>query len=642
MEENDKIEEVFRLIENDKDLRLDVLKYIMNSADSKLAALVASDFFNEKCITISGIADIAKKTSQATLSMIKCNESDFPKPFNVGGTNLYNKADVIEWLLNNNKIARDEDDIVRPEFLYGTTKTVVFVGGPGNGKSTLASSAANKDIVKPLRKIFSAGGAADTENLIKFHYKNNSVNYVVFHYGEAANDSIPIKITENNVKRIKDELKKCKDVAKELRDSDDLASKKLLIGTYVELVLQPNMTITNLMSECNIDVLTFVDTPGIDNKHVGISVSTADAVVVVLGDRDDVGDIAEKIKNNIVPQTGTSTYVYLYNNRFSLNADSLTDEECDEMYNEYWDEAKEDLKDYAEDLKRLQADLVIGTTLSACKPFESLICVPNFSREPDKTDEFFYKKFCAKLKEAFNNSIYFTELNSFDMNLLGNKFLELMKKHVCEFNKTLSETKKYGISDFINENHGRTKSLDYYRIECSYNEAISALKNHFYNSFKQYNTKDFDDDEASVIRLVYLTLNQGLMNKIHYGSGSHPWEDLNSPTQMICEEVLSEQIMNAHGRSYCDILKENGVRSNSWNYVYVNATDWNKAKLFVSNKYGFPKTEVANLIEYIKICHFMPAILVQSILSYYKLNPSNWAQSDFDIKYDKVIKVIYK
>jgi len=632
-----KIEEIMKAVGDDEELRYEVFTNCMNSSRPNLVVSALSSYLNAHCITNSGIAEIAKKTPQAVVSMIKSNEADFPKPYNIYGTNYYISEDVVNWLIDNNKIVRNESDEIKKEYLYGTEKTVVFTGGPGNGKSTISVSAACNSIVKPLKRILTAGGSADTENLIKLHYKKNCINYVVFHYGESCNDSIPIPITENNVKRIKEELKKCKLRAKELREKGKVDE---LQGTYVEFVLQPNDKISKLMSDCRIDILTFVDTPGLDNKHSGESVSIADIIVVVLGDRDDIESISEKIKENIVPKTGTCQYVYLYNNRYALNVNEADNWDLD--YEEYLNYAKEDLADYSSGLENLKDELVIGTTLSACKPFESLICVPNFSMEPGEVDDFFFSKFCIKLKEAFNNSLYFTELNNFDVETLGGKFLYLMNKHLNGMINELNKEQKYGFAEFVNEKHGRTKSLDNYRIEHFFNMSMGDLKNYFYNKFSKYKTDSENEDSAAVIRMVYLTINEGLMNRVHYGQGAHPWEDVNSPTQMICEEVLSMKIANSKGKDYyIAVLSSNGITSNSWNYVYVTNTAWCRAKLIISNKYKLPDFKAANLIDYIKVCHFLPSILVQSVLAYQKINPSYWEQNSYDEVLDEIMEGIH-
>jgi hypothetical protein len=167
------------------------------------------------------------------------------------------------------------------------------------------------------------------------------------------------------------------------------------------------------------------------------------------------------------------------------------------------------------------------------------------------------------------------------------------------------------------------------------------LKNYFYDSFSKYKTEAYDERKSSVIRMVYLTINEGLMNKVRYGSGSHPWEDINSPTQMICEEVLSEIIIgNMQNKSYCQILKENSIESKSWSYVYVCNTDLNKAKLEISNKYKFPSFKAKNIMAYIKVCHFLPSILVQSVLARYKINPSSWKRVDYSDYYNVIDNVM--
>ena len=463
------IREIMNQLSNEE--RIELFKNIANSSSDKEIMSFVTDYLNTCFITISGIAEIAKKSSQATLSMIKSNIIDFPDAYNINGTNMYIKNDVVDWLINNNKIPRNEDDNIRQEFLYGNQKSVYFTGGPGNGKSTICASGAEKSIVPYLKRILTAGGSADTENLIKLHFKKNSVNYVIFHYGESGNDSIPIKINSDNIERIKDELKKCKNVVKSYRDDGKIEE---CIGTYVEFVLEPNRMMSKLMNECNIDVLTFIDTPGLDSSHSGDSVAIADIIVIVLGDRDDVESITKKIKDNIVPQTGAAQYIYLYNNRFAFDY-----EESDDSYNISLNEAKEDLKDYVDGLKNLQDELVIGNTLSACNPINSLICVPNFSRNVGIIEEFFFNKFCEKIKEALSNSSYVMELNSFDMDSLSKDFLELLNEHIKMFVDNIPKDTLYDINSFIDEKHGRTKSLDNYRIEHNFTKAICNLKEYF-------------------------------------------------------------------------------------------------------------------------------------------------------------------
>ena len=628
------IKRIIEKIKEDKELQFEILENCINSNDPKLIVPIMEKYLDSICITNSKIAEIAKKTPQATRSMIKSNEGDFPEAFNIQGTNYYIKKDVIEWLINNNKIPRNEDDDLKAEFLYGNEQIIYFTGGPGNGKSTICASGADFSIVPHVKKILTAGGDADTENLIKLHFKKNSVNYVIFHYNDSCNDSIPIRIIDENIDRIQEQLGEFKKEAKRYRENDE---KEKLMHTYVEFVLSPNEILLDLMNQCNIDILTFIDTPGIDDNHQGDSIAMADIIVVVLGDRNDIKNIAEKIKTNIVPATGATKYIYLYNNRFALTES----DNAEEVYNEFLEEAKVDLQDYVEALKILQDELVIGNTLSVCRPIESLICVPNFSRKAGAIERFFFTIFCNKIKESIDNSSYLIELNNFESQASANSFFKLLNKEMEAFFKKLNDNSLYGFSEFISEGHGRTKSLDNYRIEYNFEEAITELKKYFYESFSKYKTEKADEYEASVIRMVYLTINEALMNKVHYGYGSHPWEDVNSPTQMICEEVLSEKIIeNDKNLSYCEILKENSIKSNSWNYVYICNTDWNKAKLEVSNNYKLPSYRVKDLVEYIEVCHFVPAILIQSILCINKMDTLDWKSADYSRYFELMDKIM--
>lgn len=637
---------LLELFTKHSNLAIKLIPLLLTSLSNEDVTYVLSSFFNDNnhYVKLSDIAEIAQRTPQATLSMIKSNEDSFPKPLNICGTNIYPKMSVNQWLINNNKIARSDEDKICSQHLIGTNKTAIIVGGPGNGKSTIAMGFAHSSVVKTLKKIFTSGGSADTENHIMIHLSKVGINYVVFHYPESANDTIPIEINEKNISRIKVELEKSKEKAMELRSKDDEESKKELAGTYVELVLKPNDAIQLMMNRCNIDILTVIDTPGIDSDHVGESVSSADVVLVALGDRNNTGIIAKSIRDNIIPKTGTAKYIYLYNNRYSISADFLPNEKCLEIYNENLNNAKEELVDYQQDLKELQTDYIIGSTLSACKPMDSLICVPSFSLSPDKTDMFFYTQLGEKLEEAFNNTLYLEELNAFPSdNTSYDFFIKIMKEQLDLYRQTIKGG-TYNVNTFISEKHGRTKSLDNYRIENIFNHVISDLKFVFFDNFKKYRSEDYSDNKAAAIRLAYLTINEGIMNKVQYGKGYHPWEDINSPTQMICEEVLSDFVYNeskeSYDSTYCEILSNKGIKSYSWNWVLTENTDWNKAKLLINSEFSFHNFNSLDLGELIKYSHFLPSILVQFVLSYKRQNETDWKSVDFENIYKPLINQV--
>ena len=88
-----------------------MLPAVLASINSKEQADVIATYVNNNFISISEIAKIIQKTTQATVSMIKTNEKTFPVPINIANTNLYNKKSTMNWLINHNKIRRDTDEM---------------------------------------------------------------------------------------------------------------------------------------------------------------------------------------------------------------------------------------------------------------------------------------------------------------------------------------------------------------------------------------------------------------------------------------------------------------------------------------------------------------------------------------------------
>ena len=93
-------------------------------------------------------------------------------------------------------------------------------------------------------------------------------------------------------------------------------------------------------------------------------------------------------------------------------------------------------------------------------------------------------------------------------------------------------------------------------------------------------------------------------------------------------------------KSYCQLLKENGIVSKSWNYVYTNSSPWNYAKILISDYFNLPDFIASNMEDYIKICHFLPSILVQSVLVYFKIGPSEWENRNYDRLLEQIMNDI--
>lgn len=596
---------------------------------------ILRSFFNTEALyTVTDIATLTGKTAQAVASMIRTNK-DFPKPLRVKDTNYYFPEPIITWLVDNNKLNQNDVETIQKAHFYGTQKSIVIVGGAGSGKSTLFSGFVDDSVSHLIKLIFSGAGKADTESSIVMHLSNVGINYVIFHYADDI-DTIPIEITESNVEKIQKELSKLKERAKELRNSEISDSTEKLAETYVELVVNPSLIMQNLMKVCNFGVITITDTPGIDSEHSGESVATADAVIVVLSDRNDTDTIFKAIADNIIPKSGPSKFIYVYNSRFALPADYLSDEEIEKKYQLALNDALLGMEDYMEDFKSLHSDVVINTSISAYKPEDTLLCMPSLDKNNvNKTDESFYQRLSEYLVSAFSTSQYAQELRAFvsEDEETHNFFSEIIKKVLEQIIPDIEQNEGYNVNSFIEEEHGRTKTWDGYRIDKAYKKLVLYLKENIYKFFEVYKTEDFSDNQAAAIRLAYLTMCEALMNRIQFGFGTHPWEDVNSATHMLCEEILADDIVTrcispndgVSRLSYVQVMLKNKIKSGSWNMVTTRETDWTIAKLQLIHKYGLAQKMTKNLSETMILVHFIPSMVLQTVLAYYGKSEELWS-----------------
>lgn len=604
---------------------------------------------------------------------------------------LYLRQEVYHWLQQQNKIPTG-NDVIKEDTLCGKGKHICFTGANQIGKAAICASFAKSELVPHLRKIFAENDVENIDDLLQIHFKRNAGNYVKFYYGDGSGDSVPIAIHEGNVQRIRKELQRCAEkvnpfiqwsgeggIAEEVCGHQQ---SNTVLGTKIAFFLEPNLYLLGVMNRCNLDYLTF-HTIGryneINRKMCIRTESQADVIVSVFGDvhtdfqkfrdADDAREAVSLLGNlhqtDTFSRTGPTESIFLYVPKdFALDEkDCLGTTQLKHFYNAHFQITQQKvLQNYEQVFQGGVRKNVAFQGVPMGNMIESLVCVPNFEQSCQALWDLFCKKFCKKLQKALTQSRYLQERKYFEGRTLPDKFFEIYHKQILSIAKTFPFGKEYyyGISQFMQERHGRTKDLDQGRLDQAFCEALYTLKKHLHNQLALYQAEDCDAETAAIVRMVYLTLFEGLRNDCSYGYSKYHREMPDIHTQMLCEEILSEKLLDEDLRKkhdeeyrkyaeeqkeevtteqlernhYWRTLREEGnIQIGSWDSldVELDSTDWGRAKLVVSQYHNLPsEIKTRNLRDYIIWCHFIPSLLIQAVLAYKRMTSDDWDKKEYD------------
>jgi len=133
-----------------------------------------------------------------------------------------------------------------------------------------------------------------------------------------------------------------------------------------------------------------------------------------------------------------------------------------------------------------------------------------------------------------------------------------------------------------------------------------------YDYFSRFTSEDYPQLwQQNCIKYIYSALTTGIKIDVGIGHGGHPFEDRPPMTMLASEAILADELLNALTKSsdmdqlsfYQKTFEENGVQSNSWNYVWVKPQGEGLKKLQIIKAVGLRHRPSDSLYTLVKNCY---------------------------------------
>lgn len=548
---------------------------------------------SEDIIGTKEIGDLFGVSSSAIVNM-QNRYIDFPLPIKrIESGPLFDKNEIIKWGELNNRLKISNPSTVG----LGRYKSIAVVGLPKTGKSYTTSIFAADLECFILRRTFSRAGRDFTQCAVKLVVSTNIFEgYVQFH---TDNEEIRqySKFTEENLSKF------TKDV-NEYLENKRRKGEEISPQEYIEIFIPPSQMAIDIMKENNLSYLVITDTPGVSQTYELVHIAEANLVILVLADSG--GDTAqkgfEKIVSKIAPLVASGDACFLYN----LKKPCDDDEEYTDMQHDAF-KAMELFENEFFSLKKS----IVETSMTLLNPSKYVLGIPAFKDKKLNTAEnLFRKQFKNIISKSFNGdslNVIIEELKN--AIILEDNIPDDYEEYVQKINSTLfyntkdSVCKDY-ILNFKENRHSRVKTQDNYKILKAVSQEREKVLNEIYNISKYYTIENTPNIfNQGVIKLYYKLITEELKGGNGIGVGTHPWEDYPSITMNAIEFILAEELnsgltkeVSAH--VYREILKNNGIISNSWGYVNIDKNNIYKLDLICST--GILKLPSTNLNELVR------------------------------------------
>lgn len=544
-------------------------------------------------------AEVLNLSSQA-FSNLKSRYEDFPDPIkSLSSTPLYDRKMVETWAeAHGRSITR-----YAPVVMSGSYKIIAVCGRPKVGKSFITSMFVADTM--GFRNACSRAGADFTECKVQTNIKNGiDQEYAVFHApGDELMDGRQSPLSEEKFTIFINEVTA---YLKEMRKLDP--SKK---GFLIEIFTQPSEFSKKIMAKNKLDYLIFIDTPGVSENYGAVTLEKADLVLFVLNDNgeQEATRSFSTIVNGMAPLVASSKACFLY--RMASGCDDQ------EEYDDLQQKATDAMGIFEECFSDLRSN-IISSSLDVLQPAKSVLCIPAMKqRKTSIAEQLFLSAFELKINQCFQQD---------NLDLYKSKMLKLMDEDtvytdvaedfiqdilVKALQRKVPSANDDHFEAFKCNKHNRVMTGDEFRIYWAVQNACQQQLTELYLFFKTLTSSDYPEAwKQSAIKYIYSALTSGIKKDLGAAEGGHPWEGYPPITMFAIESILANEIVDALNNAsndadwsgiYCKTLRENGIQSKSWDYVWLPKTYTDGIrKLVIISKCKLTNRVSSNLCELVK------------------------------------------
>ncbi|WP_157060249.1 AlpA family transcriptional regulator [Paenibacillus sp. P22] len=555
---------------------------------------------------IAGAKEIAELLGMSTagLSNLRTRYDDFPEPIKkLTATPLFHISEVESWMR-----VHGREGVRRslPNPKSGRYKVLAVCGRPRVGKSFLISMFSSDTY--GYRTACSREGddftQCEVQNVI---WESLDEGFAVFHSTDETMNGMKSPLTPERLTRFLDEVN---NYLRECRQNGWNGEKGEHYH-YIEIFSPASEFARRIMRTNSLDYLIITDTPGVAENYGVVPVEKADLVLFVLAD----SGMAEANKSFVTlveamaPLVASSKACFLYR----------TNSSCDDEdeYSQMQGAAERAMKRFEECFTGLKSR-IIESSLDVLQPAESVLGIPIMKEKKNSQSEImFQQRFGEKICQAFQAE----DLTGLEAKLSTTIQEESISSDlIVEFLTNLLgglSSKERSKSDdyfprFRDSKHNRVMTVDGYRLLMEAQNACRNQLKFLYDYFSCFTSENFPLLwQQNCIKYVYSALTKGIKTDIGIGHGGHPFEDRPPVTMLTTEAILAEELLTAINQvngghmsySYRKTFEDNGVQSNSWDYVSVTPQGDGLKKLEIIKETGLRHRHSDSLFALVKNCY---------------------------------------
>lgn len=554
---------------------------------------------------ILSLKDVAELcgTSNSNVSNWRTRDAKFPTPFaETAAGPVWKAEDIVAYMQNKQKA---EYDVIASGNL--SSKRVSLMGRARVGKSFIISRFVmdrksyvavfcgnNKD--KTACPIHVRVSEYVTVESYLFHSNFNSL------YNGEDKEEEALTALNKRVSALLDSsypmdnieaMKEMEAVTREIRRFEKKYPGIKNSDTYIDTYQRPSEFCKELLRECKLGTIEFVDTQGVSGEVEAAKVAKSDIYVLVLRpDNEEEAQTLKRIVTAIKSDVATSKAIFLYKTEGIYSSK--------EEYGEAREEARLDMAAYSSLFEELKGN-IISTDIDLLDPAEHCIAFPTMNREkPSFQEDFFLEELKEKMVEAFKED---TDENRKE------QFLKIVAKYgtgVGEFAEMilsnipphgLGRAEEFTTQQILDGNHDRVMTKDNYRLHSDLYAAYQRESRLLYEYFSTFKAEDFPEEwKQIVIKYLYRKLTKSIRTDRGLGVGTHPWEERPARTMLIEESLLADVVLqNISGKSnifrnepYRKALRDCNITSATWNCVGCNSEEEGELKLQIVKDYLLP------------------------------------------------------